>query len=159
MPSHFPCIGFPIRQMSEYEGLMREAAAKGERLPLPGGGMLARWEVGDGPGVWALGGAQGGGGGGGGGRGGPRAAPGEPISGAFPVRIDLVNFPLVRARLRVGDVVPIEFCGIAHEAALYEDTGAYATAGGGGGGAAAGGPTAGQLRPPLLLDRGAGHSP
>jgi len=35
----------------------------------------------------------------------------------------------VRARLRVGDVVPIEFCGIAHEAALYEDTGAYETAG------------------------------
>ncbi|KRT76113.1 MAG: hypothetical protein XU14_C0065G0008 [Armatimonadetes bacterium CSP1-3] len=156
MSSHFSCIGFPVRQMSEYEALMREAAAKGERLPLPGGGMLARWEVGDGPEIWALVDAQG--------EvidatpfyhiGTPlRVAvtahgedpdeeaegwvegwvepvePDEPISGAFPVRIDLVNFPLVRARLRVGDVVPIEFCGIAHEAALYEDTGAYETAG------------------------------
>src|SRR3990172_9071501 len=90
MSSHFSCIGFPVRQMSEYEALMREAAAKG---------------------------------------GGDAADPGEPISGAFPVRSDLVNFPLVRARLRVGDVVPIEFCGIAHEAALYEDAGAYETAG------------------------------
>src|SRR3972149_5273928 len=100
MSSHFSCIGFPVRQMSEYEALMGEAGAEGE---------------------------GGGGGGGGGARGGGPG--GEPISGAFPVRIDLVNFPLVRARLRVGDVVPIEFCGIAHEAALYEDTGAYETAG------------------------------
>src|SRR3990170_4317499 len=59
MSSHFSCIGFPVRQMSEYEALMREAAAKGERLPLPGGGMLARWEVGDGPEIWALVDAQG----------------------------------------------------------------------------------------------------
>src|SRR3990172_6642242 len=115
MSSHFCCIGFPIRQMSEYEALMREAAAKGERPPLPGGGMPARWAGGDGPEGGGLGGR------------GPRIDPEEAISGAFPVRIDLVNFPLVRARLRVGDVVPIEFCGIAHEAALYEDTGAYET--------------------------------
>src|SRR3989304_7554283 len=156
MSSHFSCIGFPIRQMSECEALMREAAAKGERLPLPGGGMLARWEVGDGPEIWALVDARG--------EvidatpfyhiGTPlRVAvtahgedpdeeaegwvegwvepvePDEPISGAFPVRIDLGNFPLGRARLRVGGGGPIGFCGVAHEAALYEDAGAYETAG------------------------------
>ncbi len=156
MSSHFSCIGFPIREMREYEALKKEAAAKGTRLPLPEGGALARWEAGDGPEIWALIDAQG------------EVVdatpfyhtgtslrvavtahgedpdeqaegwvegwvepvePDEPISGAFPVRIDLVNFPLVRARLRVGDIVPIEFCGIAHEAALYANAAAYEVAG------------------------------
>ncbi len=152
MSSHFSCIGFPVREMHEYEALMRQAAARGERAPLPSGATLARWEVGGGPEIWVLIDPQGT----------PVEAtpfyrtaeslrlaitargedpeeeeegwvegwvepvePDEPISGAFPVRIDLVNFPLVRAHLRTGEIVPVEFCGIAHEASLYPDPAAY----------------------------------
>jgi len=143
MSSHFSCIGFPVREMREYEDLARQAAAKGTRLPLPDGGALARWEVGDGPEIWTLidahgdvvdatpfyhtgeavrvavtrrgedpdeeaqGWVEG------------WVEPDEPISGAFPLRVDVVNFPLMRGRLRVGDIIPLEFCGIAHEATLY----------------------------------------
>jgi hypothetical protein len=152
MSSHFACIGFPIREVREYHALMHEAAARGHRMPLPGGGTLARWEVGGGPEIWVVIAAEG-----------DvldatpffstgealRVAvtthgedaeeveagwvegwvepvePDEPLSGAFPVRIDLVNFPLVRDRLRAGAIVPVEFCGIAHEATLYPDRAAY----------------------------------
>jgi hypothetical protein len=153
--SHFACIGFPIREMREYEALMQTAAARGERQPLATGGALARWAVGGGPEIWVLVDAGG------------KAVdatpfyrtedlrrvaltalgedpdeadegwvegwvepvePDEPLSGAFPVRIDLVNFPLVRARLRVGAVVPVEFCAIAHEVSLFPDAAAYAAA-------------------------------
>ncbi|MDR7539706.1 MAG: hypothetical protein QN152_09295 [Armatimonadota bacterium] len=155
MSSHFACIGFPVREMHEYTALMRTAAARGERLPLPGGGALVRWEVGGGPEIWVLADARGevvnatpfyhtgtwlrvaitahG-------EDVDEAAEGwlegwvepaeadEPLSGAFPVRIDLVNFALARTHLRVGAVVPVEFCGIAHEAALYPDAAAYGAA-------------------------------
>ncbi len=155
MSSHFACIGFPVREMHEYATLMQTAAARGRRLPLPDGGALARWEVGDGPEIWALVDARGevvnatpfyhtgtwlrvavtaqG-------EDPDEAAEGwlegwvepaeadEPISGAFPVRIDLVNFALVRAHLRVGAVLLVEFCGIAHEVALYPDAVAYEAA-------------------------------
>lgn len=152
MSSHFACIGFPIREIREYHALMHEAAARGHRMPLPGGGTLARWEVGGGPEIWVLVAA-----------GGDvleatpffstgealRVAvtahdedaeeaeagwmegwvepvePDEPVSGAFPVRIDLVNFPLVRGSLHTGAIIPVEFCGIAHEATLYPNAEAY----------------------------------
>jgi len=141
--------------MRDYTALMRRAAAQGEHRPLRGGGALVRWEAGGGPEVWVLVEASGeaveatpfyn--------TGEPwrvavtaqgedpdeeRAGwvegwvepvePDEPLSGAFPVRIDLVNFPLVREGLPVGAVVPIEFCAIAHEATLYPDAAAYAAA-------------------------------
>ncbi|MBI3975393.1 MAG: hypothetical protein HY334_03285, partial [Armatimonadetes bacterium] len=51
--------------------------------------------------------------------------PDEPLSGAFPVRLDVVNFPLVRESLRAGAIIPVELCAIAHEASLYPDAAAY----------------------------------
>jgi len=154
--SHFACIGFPVREMHEYTALMRTAAAQGERLPLPGGGALVRWQVGGGPEIWTLVDARGEA---------VDATPfyntgtwlrvaitaqgedadeeaegwlegwvepaeaDEPISGAFPVRIDLVNFAQAREHLRVGAVLPVEFCCIAHEVSLYPDAAAYEAAG------------------------------
>jgi len=144
-----------VREMRDYTALMHRAAAEGSGHPLPEGGAVVRWEAGGGPEVWVLVApsgeaveatpfyhtgeplrvaltAQGED---------PDEAqegwvegwvepvePDEPISGAFPVRIDLVNFPLVREDLSVGAVVPVEFCAIAHEATLYPDAAAYAAA-------------------------------
>jgi hypothetical protein len=141
--------------MRQYEALMQSAVARGTRLPLPGGGTLVRWEVGEGPEIWVLLDAAG------------KAIdatpfyhtgstrrvavtaagedpdeeeqgwvegwvepvePDEPISGAFPVRVEVVNFPLVRQHLRPGAIVPVDFCGIAHEAVLFPDAAAYAAA-------------------------------
>jgi hypothetical protein len=150
--SHFACIGFPIREIAEYERLKERAAAQGARTPLPGGGALVRWEVGGGPEIWTM----------------VDAAgdvvdatpfhhvpaplrlaltasgedaeqegqgwvegwvepvePDEPISGAFPLRLDVVNYALVRDRLRTGAVLPMEICTIASEAALSPDAAAY----------------------------------
>lgn len=61
MSSHFSCIGFPVDNMDAYWVLAKRAAAEGERIPVPGGGMLVRWTPGPalipgrahGPEIWA----------------------------------------------------------------------------------------------------------
>jgi len=170
--SHFACIGFPIREMAEYERLKERAAAEGARTPLPGGGALVRWEVGGGPEIWALVDADGAV---------VDATPfhdvplplrlaltaagedveqegqgwmegwvepvesDEPLSGAFPLRLDVVNFALVRSGLRTGAVVPMEICAIASETALSPDAAAYERT------------RASQYRPPLRSVVSAAH--
>lgn len=152
MSSHFACIGFPIREMADYERLKERAAAQGVRKPLPGGGALVRWGVGGGPEIWALVDAAGEV---------VDATPfhdvptplrlaitavgedaeeegqgwvegwvepveaDEPISGAFPLRLDVVNYGLVREHLHTGAVLPMDVCAIASEAALSPDAAAY----------------------------------
>lgn len=152
MSSHFAAIGFPVREMADYRALLQEAAARGRHLPLAGDGALARWEVGGGPEVWALidpsgypleatpfyaagrtyrlaltaygedheeeqagwveGWLE------------PRE-PDEPLSGLFPVRMDLVDFPLARPALRTGAVLTVEFVGLVHDARLFPSAAAY----------------------------------
>ncbi len=152
MSSHFACIGFPIHAMAEYDRLKARAAAAGERTPLPGGGALVRWEVGGGPEIWTLVGSDGevidatpfhrppaplrlaitahGEDAEGNEQGWVEGwvepvKPDEPLSGAFPLRLEVVNFALVRARLRTGAVVPMEICAIASEASLSPDAPSY----------------------------------
>lgn len=152
MSSHFACIGFPIREIAEYDRLKERAAAEGARLRLPDGGGLIRWEVGGGPEIWALvdpggevvevtpfhrvpaalrlavtaygedaeqegegwveGWVE-------------PVEPDEPLSGAFPLRLDVVNFALARGGLHTGAIVPVEICAIASEASLSPDAAAY----------------------------------
>ncbi len=50
----------------------------------------------------------------------------EPFSGAFPLRVDLVNYAIVRDTLREDTVVPLRLVLILHEATLYPDAQAYA---------------------------------
>jgi len=149
--SHFACIGFPVREMAEYERLKEQAVAHGVRTPLPGGGAIVRWEIGGGPEVWTMVDADGAV---------VDATPfhraptlrvaltavgedaeeenqgwvegwvepveaDEPISGAFPLRLDVVNYALAREALRTGAVLPMEICAIASEAALSPDPPAY----------------------------------
>jgi len=150
--SHFACIGFPIREMAEYERLKARAAAEGVRIALPGGGGLVRWEVGGGPEIWALVDVEGdvvdatpfhrappplrlaitavGEDSEDAGQGWVEGwvepvEPDEPLSGAFPLRLDVVNFALARPRLRTGGIVPVEICAIASEAALSPNAAAY----------------------------------
>ena len=152
MSSHFACIGFPIREMAEYDRLKERAAAEGVRIHLPEGGALIRWQVGGGPEIWALVDSEG------------EVVeatpfhrvgatlrlavtaygedaeqdgegwvegwvepvePDEPLSGAFPLRLDVVNFALARGDLHTGTIVPVEICAIASEASLSPDAAAY----------------------------------
>lgn len=61
MSSHFSCIGFTVDDMDAYRALAKQAAAEGERMPVPGGGTLVRWTPGpallpgkgQGPEIWA----------------------------------------------------------------------------------------------------------
>lgn len=154
MSSHFTAIGFPVREMREYWALARRAAESGQRLLTEGGRLLVRWAPGDGPEIWAQSSAAGeainatpffatadvyriavtasG------------ASdeesfegwidgwlnptePDEPFSGAFPLRIDLVNYAVVRERLQPGLIVSLRLVVILHEATIYPDARAYET--------------------------------
>ncbi len=156
MGSHFSCIGFPVSDMPTYWSLAREAVAKGERLPIPDGSALVRWAAGSGPELWAQVDSAGeiagltpffstgvfhriavtGSG----------DAPedpmdgwvdgwmepteeDEPFSGAFPLRVDLVDYALVRPRLvTFPSMHRVEVIALAHEVDLYPDAAAYAAA-------------------------------
>jgi hypothetical protein len=156
MSSHFNAIGFPVANIDQYWALARRAAAAGVRNAVPDGGAVVRWAVDAGPEIWsyvdragevtgavpffstgdvrriAVTGA---------GDDPDEALEGwidgwlepteddEPYSGAFPVRVDVVNYALVRGRLTVvPSLQRIELIGLAHEADLYADERAYAAA-------------------------------
>jgi hypothetical protein len=151
--SHFSAIGFPVREMRDYWALAKRAVAAGDRFALAGGQALVRWAPGGGPEIWAQVDGDGevvaatpffatddlhqiavtGSG---------TSAdddglegwvdgwlnpkePDEPYSGAFPLRVDVINYPLVRQRLAGGAVVPVRLAIILHEATLYPDAAAY----------------------------------
>jgi hypothetical protein len=152
MSSHFTAIGFPVREMREYWALARRAAQLGERLGVIDGRTLIRWAPGGGPEIWAQTtegdeavtatpflatddtyriavtdasasddeGFEG-------------WVDGwlnpteddEPYSGAFPLRVDLVNYAVVKGALRAGAVIAVRLAVILHEATLYPDERAY----------------------------------
>ena len=153
MSSHFTAIGFPVREMREYWALAQRAAQSGERLATVDGRLLIRWAPGGGPEIWAQASATGEvinatpffatddtyrlavtGTGTSDENGFEGWIDGwlnpteedEPYSGVFPLRVDLVNYPKVRASLRGGIVVPLRLAMILHEATLYPDAAAYA---------------------------------
>ncbi len=152
MPSHFTAIGFPVRQMHEYRVLAQQAAQQGERVGASRGRTVVRWAAGGGPEVWtqvtdagepvvatpffatedtyriAITGT------------GVSDDDGfegwidgwlnpteddEPYSGAFPLRVDLVNFPVVQTSLQPGAIVAARLAIILFEATLYPDAKAY----------------------------------
>jgi len=156
MSSHFNAVGFPVRNMEEYWALARRAAAAGVRNQTADGSALVRWSVDAGAEIWShvnragevtgavpffsTGHAY------------KIAVTGtgedpdeelegwidgwvepteedEPYSGAFPLRVTLVNYALTRTRLvRFPPVHAIELAALAHEADLYVDSLAYARA-------------------------------
>lgn len=152
MSSHFNAIGFPLRQVCEYWTLAQRAAQAGDRLGTATGGALVRWAPGGGPEIWvhtdptgrvvaatpffatddtyriAITGT---------GRSDDDGLEGwadgwlnpteddEPYSGLFPLRVDLVNYALVRADLRAGVVRTLRLAVILHETTLYPDAAAY----------------------------------
>lgn len=152
MSSHFTAIGFPVREMQEYHALARRAAQSGQRVGSARGRTLVRWAAGGGPEIWvqvaetgevivatpffatddtyriAVTGI------------GVSDEDGfegwidgwlnpteedEPYSGAFPLRVDLVNFPLVQAAAKPGAVASVRLATILFEASLYPDAAAY----------------------------------
>jgi hypothetical protein len=151
--SHFTAIGFPVREMREYWALAQRAVELGDRLKAIDGRMLVRWAPGGGPEIWAqttesgeavnatpffatddtyriaITGA---------GTSDDEGFEGwvdgwlnpteedEPYSGAFPLRVDLVNYAVVKGALREGTVVPLRLAVILHEVTLYPDERAYA---------------------------------
>jgi hypothetical protein len=138
--------------MRDYWALAKRAVATGDRLTISDGQALARWAPGGGPEIWAQvdrsgevvaatpffatddvyeisitgsgasdedalegwvdGWLN------------PRESD-EPYSGLFPLRVDVVNYPLVRHRLITGAVVSVRLAIILHEATLYPDAAAY----------------------------------
>src|SRR2546425_45776 len=156
MSSHFNCIGFPVDNMDEYWALARRVAAEGIRLPVPGGGALVRFELPQGPQVWAqidpggeIAGIT------------PFFATGaphrlaitgigedpeepldgwidgwleprendEPYSGAFPLRTSLVDFAVVRNRITTFPTLGrVDIAALASEAELHKNEEAYRTA-------------------------------
>lgn len=156
MASHFNAVGYPVGNMEEYWALARRAAAAGVRNPAAGGSAVVRWAVDSGPEIWSYvnragevtgavpffstGVAY---------RIAVTAAgedpdeelegwidgwlepveDDEPFSGAFPLRVDVVNYALARQRLTAfPSVQRIELVGLAHEADLFADERAYAAA-------------------------------
>ncbi|MDQ7843150.1 MAG: hypothetical protein QN141_02270 [Armatimonadota bacterium] len=156
MSSHFSAVGFPVRSMDEYWALARRAASSGVRDLAADGSALVRWTVDSGPEIWstvnragevtgavpffATGQRH------------KIAVTGtgedpddelagwidgwiepteddEPYSGAFPLRVDLVNYAVTRTRLvRFPSVHAVELAALAHEADLYPDPQAYVNA-------------------------------
>ena len=156
MPSHFSTIGFPVRNMEEYWALAKRAAETGVRNAAADGSALVRWAVDSGPEIWthvnragdvvgaipffstghtyrlAVTGT---------GDDPDEEMEGwidgwlepsedeEPYSGAFPLRTSLVNYALARSRLGVfPSVHRLELVALAHEADLFNDDAAYASA-------------------------------
>jgi len=156
MSSHFACIGFPVQDMDAYWKLARRAAQEGERTVAPDGSALARWAPGIGVEIWAhlnpagdvlgavpfysAGHAY-------------RVSvigtgddpdeemegwidgwlepveEEEPLSGAFPLRADLVNYALTRTRLvSFPTLQRVDLAALAHEAELFDSEAAYARA-------------------------------
>lgn len=153
MSSHFSAVGFPVRNMDAYWALARRAAASGVRNRAPDGTTLVRWAADSGPEIWShvnragdvvgalpffsTGTAY------------RLAVTGtgddpeeemegwvdgwlepsdedEPYSGAFPLRISLVNYALARHRLTTfPSIQQIELVALAHEADLFRDDAAY----------------------------------
>lgn len=153
MSSHFSAVGFPVRSMDEYWTLARRAATDGVRNLAPDGTTLVRWAGDAGPEIWShvnragdvvgaipffsTGTAY------------RLAVTGtgedpdeenegwvdgwlepseedEPYSGAFPLRISLVNYALARHRLTTfPSLHRIELVALAHEADLFHDADAY----------------------------------
>jgi hypothetical protein len=138
--------------MRDYWALAKRAAAAGDRFTVSDGQVVARWAPGGGPEIWAqldsageviaatpffatddvvtiaVTGSR------------PSdesalegwvdgwlnpREPDEPYSGLFPLRVDVVNYPLVRERLTAGTVASIRLAIILHEATLYPDAAAY----------------------------------
>lgn len=158
MSSHFSCVGFPVDNMDAYWTLARRAAAEGARTTAPDGSELVRWALQKPPGpeIWAQVNQSGevvgatpffs--------TGAPHAIavtgigedpeealdgwidgwlepsePDEPYSGAFPLRVSLLDFALVRSRIVTFPTTRrVEIAALTHEAELYEDEGAYRTA-------------------------------
>lgn len=156
MSSHFSTIGFPVRNMEEYWALARRATEAGVRNATPDGSALVRWAVDSGPEIWTnisrggdvlgavpffstgtsyrmsvtatgddpdeemegwIDGWL------------EPSEDDEPFSGAFPLRVSLVNYALARSRLGVfPSVHRLEVVALAHEADLFEDEAAYASA-------------------------------
>ena len=156
MSSHFACIGFPVQDVDAYWKLARRAAEEGERAAAADGSALARWAPGGDGETWAhvnpsgevvgavpfysTGLAN-------------RIAvigtgddpdeemegwidgwlepveEGEPLSGAFPLRPDLLNYAVARARL-ISFPTPqrVELVALAHEAELFDNEAGYARA-------------------------------
>ncbi|MDR7555416.1 MAG: hypothetical protein QN157_07395 [Armatimonadota bacterium] len=154
MSSHFHAVGFPVREMRDYWRLGQRAVAAGQRVGSADGHALFRWAPGGGPEIWALADAAGEvvsatpffatddayrlavtGSGVSDERGLEGWVDGwlnpseddEPFSGAFPMRVDVVNYALVAGRLREGAVVVVRLILLLHEATLYPTEGAYAT--------------------------------
>jgi hypothetical protein len=152
MSSHFSAIGFPVREMREYWALAQRAARSGDRLEMPGGRTLVRWAPGGGPEIWAQSDAAGEAlvatpffatddtyrialtGSGASDEDGFEgwvdgwlnpAEDDEPYSGVFPLRVDLVNYAVVRHRLQAPTVIALRLAIILHEATLYPDARAY----------------------------------
>lgn len=156
MSSHFACIGFPVQDMDGYWTLARRAAQDGARTVAADGSALVRWAPGTGVEIWAhvneagevvgavpfystghsyrisvigtgddpdeemegwIDGWL------------EPAEDDEPFSGAFPLRVDLVNYALTRTRLATFPTLQrIELAALAHEAELFDDESAYARA-------------------------------
>lgn len=152
MSSHFSAVGFPVHNMDEYWTLARQAASDGVRNLAPDGTALVRWAA-EGPEIWshldrrgevvgatpffssgtvyrlAVTGT---------GEDPDEEMEGwvdgwlepseenEPYSGAFPLRISLVNYALARHRLTTfPSLHRIELVALAHEADLFHDETAY----------------------------------
>lgn len=152
MSSHFEAIGFAVREMRDYWALAHQAARAGERIGTAPGRALFKWALGGGPEVWAqlneagepasatpffasddtyriaitgTGAAD------------DDEFEGwvdgwlnpteedEPFSGVFPLRVDLVNYPVVRPLLRPGQIMAIRLAMILFEVSLYPDVEAY----------------------------------
>jgi len=156
MSSHFSAVGFPVRNMEEYWALARRAASSGVRDLAADGSALVRWTVDAGPEIWSYVNRAGDVTGAvpffstgqhwrvavtGTGEDPDEELEGwidgwiepteedEPYSGAFPLRVDLVNYAVIRTRLvRFPSVHRIEFVALAHEADLYGSPAAYANA-------------------------------
>lgn len=156
MSSHFAAIGFPVRNMDVYWALARQAAASGVPNRAPDGTTLVRWAPEAGPEIWChldrrgevvgalpffSGGTT------------YRLAvtgtgedpdeemegwvdgwlepaeEDEPYSGAFPLRISVVNYALARHRLTTfPSIWRIELVALAHEAEVFRDMSAYRNA-------------------------------
>jgi hypothetical protein len=138
--------------MREYWALAKRAVAAGDRFPVEDGQAIVRWAPGGGPEIWAQIdrsgdvvaatpffatddvyriAVTGSGSSDDGALEGwvdgwlnPRE-PDEPYSGLFPLRVDVVNYPLVRQRLIPGTLISIRLASILHEATLYPDAAAY----------------------------------